>query len=253
MSTWTGVADAYRASFATLCEGTVERLLNDTPGRDHLDVGSGTGTLAARAVSLGRRVVAVDADPEMVAMSTAVASGLVMNASLPDLPFGDDTFDSVTANFVINHVSDPRAAMRDLARVTCPGGRIATTIWPAQPAVWAPLVAGAFDAARVVPIPSQRLDPDLDFERSVSGLRGLVESAGLRAIAAEELTWDWNISVDALWAGIAGGVATVGQTLVAQTTDVQIAAERAFREAAADIAIDGVMKLPSIAVYVLAI
>ena len=91
MSTWTGVADAYRASFATLCEGTIARLLNDTHGRDHLDVGSGTGILAARAASLGRKVVAVDADPEMVAMSTTVVSGWVMNASLPDPPFDDDT------------------------------------------------------------------------------------------------------------------------------------------------------------------
>ena len=49
------------------------------------------------------------------------------------LPFADGTFHAVTANFVVNHVPDPRGAVRDLARVLRPGGRVAMTIWPAEP------------------------------------------------------------------------------------------------------------------------
>lgn len=252
VSTWSGTAEAYRESFATLCGGTVERLLADTSGGSHLDVGSGTGDLAARAVALGRRVIAVDADPEMVTMSRAVVPGHVVEASLPHLPFDDDSFDAVTANFVVNHVGDPRAAMRDLARVARPGGRVAVTIWPAQTSAWASLVAGAFGEAGVVPMPGRHLPPELDFDRSMDGLRALAEAAGLEAMTATELSWDWDISVDALWGGIAGGVATAGQTFLAQVPDVQVSAERAFRKASADLARDGMLRLPSTAAYVVA-
>ena len=252
MSTWSGTAEAYRESFATLCGGTVERLLADTSGGSHLDVGSGTGDLAGAAAARGRAVVAVDADPEMVTLSRRVVPGHVVEASLPHLPFDDDSFDAVTANFVINHVDDPRAAMRDLARVARPGGRVAVTIWPAQTAAWASLVAGAFGEAGVVPIPGRHLRPELDFDRSVDGLRALTEAAGLEAMTATELSWDWDISIDALWGGIAGGVATVGQTFLAQTPEVQVRAEQAFREASGDLAYDGCLRLSSTAAYVVA-
>ena len=244
------MADAYRESFGTLCAGTVERLLADTPGSSHLDVGSGTGALAAGAAAIGRTVVAVDADPEMVALSSATVPGSVVQGSLPCLPFADGTFDAVTANFVINQVSDPGAAMGELARVVRPGGRVAATIWPAEAAAWASLVAGAFDAAGVVPGASSRLAAELDFERSVDGLRTLARAAGLEAITATELTWDWEIGVDALWAGIAGGVTTAGQTLLAQTPEVRTAAGREFREAATAITCSGTLRLPSTAAYV---
>jgi 2-polyprenyl-3-methyl-5-hydroxy-6-metoxy-1,4-benzoquinol methylase len=250
VSRWSGVAEAYRLSFATLCAGTVDRLLADTAGRSHLDVGSGTGALAARAASLGRTVVAADADPHMVAISETVLPGRVVGAALPDLPFDDGAFDAVTANFVINHVPDPRAAMRELARMKGPGGRVAVTIWPAQAPEWAALVAAAFSAAEAVPIPSQRLSSELDFDRSVDGLRGIVTAAGLDPIVATELTWDWQISIDGLWGGIAGGVATAGQTYLAQTPAVRAAAEREFYQAAAGLGPDGMLTLSSTAVYV---
>lgn len=253
VSTWSGVADAYRASFAMLCEGTIGRLLSDTSGDSHLDVGCGTGTLAARAVARGRTVVALDADPEMVAMSRSSVPGHVVEASLPDLPFDDSTFDAVTANFVINHVPDPRAAMRELSRVTRPGGRVAVTIWPTTTPEWAVLVAGAFSRAGVVSIPGQRLSVELDFDRSADGLRGLAEAAGLETLTATQLTWDWEISVDALWGGIAGGVASVGQTLLAQTPVVQRSAQREFYEATAGLANDGMLTLTSTAAYLVAV
>ncbi|MGO2021604.1 MAG: class I SAM-dependent methyltransferase, partial [Brachybacterium tyrofermentans] len=70
MSSFDGVADAYRRSFATLCAGTVPALLEATaPGRDHLDVGCGTGELAIAAAREGRRVLAVDPDADMVALT----------------------------------------------------------------------------------------------------------------------------------------------------------------------------------------
>src|SRR5690348_5573917 len=177
VSSWDGVAEAYRTSFATMCEGTVPRLLSDAPGGHHLDVGSGTGALAAAAAARGRTVAAVDADPQMVALSRRPLPGSVLQAALPELPFGSATFDAVTANFVVNHVADTRAGVRELRRVTRPGGRVALTIWTSGTPQWATLVAEAFGAAGVVPLPDQRLSPELDFARSVEGLGGLASSA----------------------------------------------------------------------------
>ncbi|WP_139980351.1 class I SAM-dependent methyltransferase [Nocardioides litoris] len=252
MTTWSGVAEAYRVSFATLCAGTIDRLLDDTAGPRHLDVGSGTGELARRAQARGRTVVAVDADPEMVALSSQQHAGTTVQAALPHLPL-HCRFDAVTANFVINHTPDPRAAVRELARLVRPGGRVAITIWPSDPPAWASLVQEAFEAAGVVSPPSRRLEPGLDFERSVAGLTSLATSARLAPLGARELRWEWRTTVDDFWSGLAGGVATAGQVLAAQTADVRRAAERAFRDlTSALVGPDQVLALPSRAAYLLA-
>jgi SAM-dependent methyltransferase len=49
------------------------------------------------------------------------------------LPFPDSSFDAVTANFAILHLSDPEDATSEFARVLTPGGRVALTVWD-QPA-----------------------------------------------------------------------------------------------------------------------
>lgn len=251
MGTWTAVAEAYRQSFATLCAGTLDRLLADTCGARHLDVGCGTGDLATRAAAAGRAVVATDADPDMVAI-TATTHSAALQAALPALPFDGGRFDAVTANFVVNHVPDPRAAMAELTRVVRPGGRLAATIWPAGPTSWGTLVSESFAAAGALPVSGQRLSPELDFERSVDGLRDLAEGAGLRVVSATELHWDWQVSVDDLWAGIAGGVATAGQAYRAQAAGIQAAIEAELRNRAAATAPDGALCLPQRAAYVVA-
>ena len=45
-------------------------------------------------------------------------------AALPDLPFDDDEFDTVTMSFGLRNVDQPKKALRELRRVTKPGGRI---------------------------------------------------------------------------------------------------------------------------------
>src|SRR5690625_1430909 len=157
MTSWSGVAEAYRRSFATLCAGTIDILLastepssgdNGLPARGrlrHLDAGCGTGQLALAAARCGRDVVAADKDPDMAALTRATAGGIddsdpaleggvsVLEAGSPTLPCPDASFDAISANFVINHVPDPRATMQDLARLAAPSARVALTIWPAAP------------------------------------------------------------------------------------------------------------------------
>ena len=108
---WIGIGRAYRASFARLCAGTIDEVLGELAGERLLDVGCGTGDLLAKAIDRGWAVEGVDPDPDMVTMSEALAPRRVRRAALPELPFEDGTFDAVTANFVVNHVADPRAAV----------------------------------------------------------------------------------------------------------------------------------------------
>lgn len=61
------------------------------------------------------------------------------------LPFESGTFDGVVANFVVNHVGGPRAAITDFMRVSVPNGVVGVTVWPSDPpsainAQWADVV-----------------------------------------------------------------------------------------------------------------
>jgi hypothetical protein len=51
-TSWDGVSDAYRRSFGTVCAGSVNRLVSDADGQDHLDVGCGTGELVDAGLSV---------------------------------------------------------------------------------------------------------------------------------------------------------------------------------------------------------
>lgn len=145
---WTGVAEAYARSFAGLCAGAVPSMLDGLPsGARLLDVGCGTGALVAEARRRGHDVVAVEPDPEMAALAGDLLRDEVIVGGLPNLPLADDGFDVVTANFVLNHVDDPRAGARELVRVAARGGAVRATIWGATPPPQALMWGGLLDAA----------------------------------------------------------------------------------------------------------
>lgn len=262
MSSFEGTAAAYRRSFATLCAGTIPALLaaTDTEGL-HLDVGCGTGELARAAVAEGRQVLALDPDPDMVALSrSAGAPGpgslTVRQAGAPGLPLADGSAGAVTANFVVNHVPDPRAAVRDLARAAAPSAPIAMTIWPSTPG---PHLAAYGEAARAcgaVPVPRQDLPTALDFARSadgLAGLAGLALEAGLEVVQADEIGWTWHVAADDLMAGIAAGIAGPGRLHRAQSPEARARIEEAAREGWSDYAeADGRLAFPVTAVLVVA-
>lgn len=97
-------------------------------GLDLLDVGCGPGTITldlAQAVGSGR-VVGLDqvAAPLEGARAAAAARGDERTTfevgDVYALPFEDDSFDVTHAHQVLQHVADPVAALREMARVTRP-------------------------------------------------------------------------------------------------------------------------------------
>jgi SAM-dependent methyltransferase len=89
-----------------------------------LEVGSGLGLFADRLVrELASGVVAVDLSPRMVEL--ARSRGIEARvADVQDLPYADAEFDVVVANWVLYHVPDLDLALREVARVLRPDGRL---------------------------------------------------------------------------------------------------------------------------------
>ncbi len=85
---WHDVAVAYDRSFADLWAGTTGSLMAQVPSATRvLDVGCGSGHVAAAFVSAGHDVHDVDPDPEMVAMANQRSAVEVHLGGRPDLPY----------------------------------------------------------------------------------------------------------------------------------------------------------------------
>lgn len=208
---WTGQAGDYRNSYARVCAGAVAHLIDSADVRSGirvLDVGTGTGTAAAAAAARGAQVTAVDADRDMVELAQGLVPGAEFRvAALPALPFEDGQFDAVLANFVVNHVGQPRLALTELRRVTTPGGHVAVTIWPHPQS---PAIAMLTRAIRDCGLnrPSQSLAPADDFPRTEAGLRGLLAAAGLGNSTCRLIRWQLGARPDEWWE-IASGASWV--------------------------------------------
>jgi demethylmenaquinone methyltransferase/2-methoxy-6-polyprenyl-1,4-benzoquinol methylase len=100
-----------------------------------LDVATGTGMVAAELLARGGcSVVGLDQSAEMLAAARArFAAQPSLDARVElvlgqaeELPFADASFDALTFTYLLRYVEDPRATLRELARVVRPGGRVAS-------------------------------------------------------------------------------------------------------------------------------
>lgn len=212
---WTGRAGAYKRSFARLCAYAGDLVLDAAgvrAGTAVLDVGTGPGTVAALAVVRGARVAAVDPEPSMVSAAGQLIPD-VRTGALPDLPFEAGVFDAVVANFVLNHVGEPAAAVRELARVAKPGGRIAVTVWPYPQPPLQRLWGDALAASGVTaPAALPAVDPANDFPRTRDGLAELL-AAALEDVRVERVEWTHRADPEDWWSGPANGIGMLGLIL----------------------------------------
>jgi SAM-dependent methyltransferase len=89
-----------------------------------LEVGGGHGWLSARIRDeLGCEVVLVDQSERMVELASARGLDARLG-DVRDLPFADGAFDTAVAAWMLYHVDDVHLALRELARVLQPGGRL---------------------------------------------------------------------------------------------------------------------------------
>ena len=104
--------------------------LGSLDGRSLLDAGCGSGQAIADAASRGATVTGVDATPELLAIARQRTPAADLRVGdIEQLPFGEATFDVVTAFDSIQYAADPAAAVSELARVCRAGGQVAIGIW----------------------------------------------------------------------------------------------------------------------------
>jgi len=216
-------------------ENSAAYLLDElSAGQDLLDVGCGPGTITcdlAERVSPGR-TVGMDAAEGVLAEARAAAAerGVRIEfeqGDIYDLRFQDSTFDVVHAHQVLQHLSDPVAALREMRRVCRSGGVVAArdgdfeafTWFPADPALdrWLELYR---QVAR-----SNNAEPD-------AGRRLLhwAHAAGFTDVRATSSVWCFATPEDrAWWGGLwAERVTASGSSLGQQMTErgLATAAER---------------------------
>ncbi len=93
-------------------------------GKTALDVGCGAGLLAEPLARLGAKVTGIDASPEVIEVAREHAARMDLPIDYDAVPVEriDGQFDLVTALEVIEHVAEPAAFLRSLAKRLAPGG-----------------------------------------------------------------------------------------------------------------------------------
>ncbi|MFJ9697466.1 class I SAM-dependent methyltransferase [Kitasatospora sp. NPDC101183] len=102
-------------------------ILDRTPRGVVLDLGSGTGRVAAHLASPARRVIAVDRSHGMLEFargSLPDRHAVALRADVRHLPIRDASVDAVICSGVLHHLPDWRGALAEAARVLAPGGTL---------------------------------------------------------------------------------------------------------------------------------
>jgi ubiquinone/menaquinone biosynthesis C-methylase UbiE len=199
---WDEAAAAYEAMaqpFTDVFAQAAVDVLELAPGMRVLDVAAGTGAAAAAAARTGAEVTAIDFSPGMV--GRIVARGLprvtarVMDGQALDFP--DAVFDASVSVFGVMLFPDWRAGLREMARVTRPGGRAAIAVWrdadgaattlllaQVRRALWPDLATPMLDGVATLADPGRVTDA--------------METAGFADVATTEVTSDFRLKIAAL-------------------------------------------------------
>ena len=182
-------AEAYDAFMGAWSEPLSSQLVDVAGirvGARVLDVGCGPGNLTGELIRrLGSgSVAAVDPSDPFVTAARARHPGVdVRQATAEALPYPDRAFDAALAQLVVHFMADPVGGLREMARVTRPGGVVAACVWD---------IAGGRSPLGPFWEAARELDPDVVDESNFAGARrghlaSLFDDAGLSDVDEAEL------------------------------------------------------------------
>ena len=192
------VADAFLAWIAVPAEA------------DWADVGCGTGALSEAIVSTTRPASVRGFDPSagFLQFARRRLSHPAVTFAVADarsLPLASGTVDAAVAGLVINFVPEPSAGVREMARITRPGGMVAAYVWDYGDRM--ELMRRFWDAAVALDPAAEALDEGRRFPICrPEPLQELFSGAGLRDVATQPIDIETDFAgFDDFWSPFLGG------------------------------------------------
>jgi len=189
-----------------------------------LDVGSGTGALAATIVTRSQQysVVGIDPSAAYVAYAAAGAAGnRRIHFTVGDarrLQFEDASFDAAVSLLVLNFIPEPALVVAELRRVVRPGGIIAAAVWDYGEGMQ--MLRTFWDAAIALDPAAAKLDEQLMPLCRAGELGALGLASGLRSVAERGLEAAARFeSVDDFWSPFLLGQGPAGAYVASLRAD----------------------------------
>lgn len=150
-----------------------------------LDAGCGSGLFSVMAGKAGANVTGIDAAPGLLAVSKKRnPKGTFSEGDLENLPFENESFDFVTAFNSLQYAGNIKTAIREVARVLKPGGKLAIAIWDQPDRSEAVSILKAIGAL-IPPPPPGTPGP---FALSEEGImEGICSEAGLKMLSKKTI------------------------------------------------------------------
>jgi ubiquinone/menaquinone biosynthesis C-methylase UbiE len=169
-----------------------------------LDIGCGPGTITADLAALvpDGHVTGVDREPAVLERARAAAAERgVANvdfavADVHALDYPDDTFCVVHAHQVLQHVGDPVRALREMRRVTKPGGYVAVRDADYAAMTWYPRLPGLDDWLELYERVARANGGEPDAGRR---LKSWALRAGFTDVTATSSTWTFSTPEERAW------------------------------------------------------
>ena len=192
------------------------------PDAKVLDVGCGPGTITADLAGRVPRghVTGIDAAPEVVEQARRAAGDRAnldfATGDVYALDYPDDSFDVVHAHQVLQHLGDPVRALREMRRVTRPGGLIAARDVDYGAMSWYPdsPVLGEWQRLYLAVARGNGGDP-----RAGRRLHAMARDAGCADVTCSSSTWTYATEAERSWWGGLWADRTVKSSYAAMATE----------------------------------
>jgi trans-aconitate methyltransferase len=200
------------------------------PGMSVLDVGCGPGGLTIELVARvgAANVAAIDPAAQFAEACRRRNPGAdIRVGEAEELPWPDGEFDAVLASLVLGFMRDPEQGVREMARVTRPGGVVAACMWD--------IAEGGMTMLHLFWSAVREIAGDTEGERSLAGTaRGDIEArlvrAGLERVVGGALSAQADyVDFDDFWEPFTFAVGPSGQFLHSLPNEQQAKVREACR------------------------